>query len=404
MQSYRTFKKPIREHHQGFATLIAFAMLPLSGFATDIYLPSLPEMAATLRVSNIDVQLTLTIFLVSFGITQLFVGTLVDSYGRFRVSVLCLILFSAASLVIANTHNIVIIYMMRVIHGMTVGGNIVAKRAYFIDLFTGNKLKKYLSMFSIIWSTGAIIAPFAGGYLESSFGWKSNFYFLAILSAILAVLEFIFSGETLTKFSPFKLKEIAGKYADMITTLDYTAGLVLLGISYAMVMVYNMTAPFIIEHHLKLSPVITGYSSLIMGLAWMTGGFIGKSTIHISFSKRILYNLCLQIILVVTMLVSAAYTSNIYTLVCFAFLVHSSAGLTFNMFFTHCLSRFPENAGIASGLSGGVNYVIISILSYGVVYILPARDMINLGFSYAMLLALAVALTLMLKIRKELPA
>ncbi|MCF2446960.1 MFS transporter [Dyadobacter sp. CY345] len=393
--------KCIKEEHKGIANLLAFALIPLSGFATDIYLPSLPSMAATLQVSNIQVQLTLTLFLISYGVTQLFIGSILDSFGRYKISLWGLIIFALASVAIANTHNIYVIYLMRIVHGITVGAIVVSKRAYFIDLFSGEQLKHYLSLFSIIWSTGPIIAPFVGGYLQTSFGWESNFYFLALFAAIMAVLEYIFSGETLRLYSDFNIKKIGGIYAGMITTSSFTLGLAMIGLAYSMVMIYNMTGPFIIEHELHLSPVVSGYGSLILGFAWLVGGFVGKATINKPFFKRISLNIALQVVFVTAMLFSIQFVSGLYSLIFFAFIIHVGAGFTFNNFFTYCLSRFPKNAGIASGLSGGINYVIVSFLSYGIVFFLPAKDEFNLGYSYAVLILASVLVMFVLKSRKE---
>ncbi|PTQ98238.1 putative MFS family arabinose efflux permease [Mucilaginibacter yixingensis] len=392
--------KPIKEHHQGIATILAFALLPLSGFATDIYIPSLPSMAGQLQVSNIQVQMTLTLFLISYGVTQLFIGSLLDSFGRYHIALWSLILFAAASFVIALTHNIWVIYLMRIVHGITVGGVIVAKRAYFIDLFSGEKLKGYLSMFSIIWSTGPIVAPFIGGYLETAFGWKSNFYFLGGFAAVLALLDYVYSGETLQNISAFKLKSIAKTYATMFSTVSFTIGLIMIGLAYSMVMIYNMTGPFIIEHKFHQSPVVAGYSSLILGLAWMTGGIIGKATINKPFMGRMAVNITIQVVLSILMLITIRYVSGIAVMILFAFLIHVAAGFTFNNFFTYCLSLFPKNGGVASGLSGGVNYVIVSVMSYSIVAALPAKDATNLGWSYLLLIIASVLAMFVLKLKK----
>jgi MFS family permease len=402
MYSTLSVPKTIKQRHQGIANLLAFALIPLSGFATDIYIPSLPTMAAELHVSSIQVQLTLTLFLISYGVTQLFIGSVLDSFGRYNISLACLVLFAVASIVIATSTNIYVIYLMRIVHGITVAGVIVSKRAYFIDLFSGEKLKHYLSMFSIIWSTGPIVAPFIGGYLQTGYGWKSNFYLLAIFAAVFVVLELIFSGETLKNFSTFHIKKIGGIYADMIKTTSFTLGLIMLGLAYCMVMIYNMTGPFIIEHTLHLSPVVAGYSSLVLGIAWLIGGLIGKATINKPFFNRMVVNLTLQVIFVIVMLISMRYIANLYTIIFFAFIIHIAAGFTFNNFFTYCLSRFPKNAGIASGLSGGINYVIVSFFSYGIVFLLPAKDEHNLGYSYFVLIMLSVIVMLILKMKKEL--
>jgi len=392
----------IKEKNQSVATILAFALIPLSGFATDIYIPSLPTMAGEMNVSNVQVQLTLSIFLISYGVAQLFVGSLLDSFGRYKIGLYSLLVFAMASIVIATTHHIYLIYLMRIIHGLSVGAIVVAKRAYFVDLFTGEKLKHYLSLFSIIWSTGPIIAPFVGGYLHTAFGWESNFYFLAGFAMVFAVLEFLFSGETLKHFTDFQLKKITGIYIDMIKTTSFTLGIVMLGLAYCMVMVYNMTGPFIIEHELKYSPVIAGYSSLILGFAWMVGGFIGKATINKPFFSRLMINSVLQVVFVFLMIVSLNFVSNLYSLIFFAFIIHIGAGFTFNNYFTFCLSKFPKNAGIAGGLTGGITYVIVSFLSYGIVNLIPAKDEANLSYSYLIMIILSImVMFLIMKTRKE---
>lgn len=396
--------KTIKENHQQIATWLAFALLPLSGFATDIYIPSLPTMAGVLNVSSIQVQLTLSIFLISYGVSQLFIGSVLDSFGRYKVCLVSLLIFAAASLVIALTHNIYLIYAMRVIHGLTVGAIVVAKRAYFVDVFKGDELKHYLSLFSIIWSTGPIVAPFVGGYLQTAFGWESNFYFLAGFAVIFAVLELIYSGETLVHVTEFNFRKIVNIYLEMIKTASFTLGIVMLGLAYCMVMVYNMTGPFIIEHELHFSPVIAGYSSLVLGFAWMVGGFIGKATINKPFFSRLAWNVGLQLAFVAVMILSLNFISNLYSLIFFAFIIHVGAGYTFNNYFTFCLSKFPKNAGIAGGLTGGFTYVIVSFLSYGIVSIVPAQDERNLSYSYLILILLSIIIMFFIfKMNKKQP-
>jgi Bcr/CflA subfamily drug resistance transporter len=382
--------KPLKPENQRISTILAFALIPLSGFATDVYIPSLPSMAADLGVTDIQVQLTLTLFLISYGVAQLFVGSLLDAFGRYRINIVSLIVFAFASIVVANTENIYLIYAMRIIHGITVGAIVVSKRAYFVDVYSGAQLKNYLSMFSIIWATAPIIAPFAGGYLQTYFGWQANFYFLTGFALIILLLELAFSGETIKQRMAFNLNTISEVYVGMIKTSSFTLGIVMLGLAYSMVMIYNMTGPFIIEHQLGLTPVVAGYSSLILGAAVMVGGFFGKATINQPFNKKIFLNLGLQALFGILMLISTAYISNLYSMIIFAFFIHATSGYTFNSFFTYCLSRFPTNAGIAGGLTGGINYVIVSFLSYTIISFIPAKDELNLSYSYLILIALSI--------------
>lgn len=378
------------------STVLAFALLPLSGFATDIYIPSLPSMGADMHISSIQVQLTLTLFLISYGVSQLFLGSILDSYGRYKFSLGALVVFILASVVIAVTHNIYVIYAMRIIHGIAVAMIVVAKRAYFVDVYEGERLKHYLSMFTIIWSAGPIVAPFLGGYFQSTFGWQSNFYFLAALAGVITVLEMIYSGETIRHRTEFHLKKIAGLYVEMIKTTTFSLGILMLCFAYSMVIMYNMTGPFIIEHHFNFTPVVAGYCSLILGLAWMAGGFIGKALINRPFFGKLFVNILLQLLVVVLMIVCVNFVSNIYVMVLFAFIIHVGAGFTYNNYFTYCLGRFPKNAAMSGGLTGGMVYVILSLLTYVVVAAIPAKDAHNLSYSYLVFILLSVAVMLIL--------
>ena len=371
--------------NQGIATILAFALLPLSGFATDIYIPSMPSMEAALSVSSLQVQLTLSFFLISYGVGQLFVGSMVDSFGRYNISLAALILFIASCFVIANTGNIYIIYLMRIIQGITVASVVVAKRAYFVDVYSGDQLKSYLSIFTIVWSTGPIIAPFLGGYLQNFFGWSSNFYFLAAFAMVILVLELMFSGETLREPTTFHIRKILKIYGEMISTVSFTLGIVMLGLAYSMVMIYNMSGPFIIEHGFNMSPIVTGYCSLILGFAWMVGGFIGKATIERPMLRKMVVNVALQLAFAILMMLSLAYMESLYSLVIFAFLIHVGAGYTYNNYFAYCLTRFPKNAGISGGLTGGIVYILVSFLSYKIIDVFPAKDQMNLSYGYLVL-------------------
>lgn len=380
----------LKLRNQRIATLLAFALIPMSGFATDIYLPSLPTMAQTLGVNQLAVQLTLGMFLISYGVAQLFVGSLLDSFGRYRINLISLFIFIIASIIIGNTANIYLIYAMRIVHGITVAAIVVSKRAYFVDVYEGEQLKNYLSMFSIIWATAPIVAPFVGGYLQSYFGWQANFYFLALFATVILILELIFSGETIKHRMVFSVKKITSVYVNMIGTASFTLGIVMLGLSYCVIMVYNMTGPFIIEHQLGLSPIVSGYGSLILGAGVMCGGLLGKSTINKPFIKKLTISISLQFLFCLAMFGSLFFVSNLYSMLFFAFCIHAASGYTFNTFFTFCLSRFPLNAGIASGLTGGINYVIVSFLSYGIIAAIPAKDQFNLVYSYAILIILSI--------------
>ncbi|WP_448103545.1 MFS transporter [Pedobacter panaciterrae] len=373
--------KTLKENHQGFSTVLALSLIPLSGFATDIYLPSLPAMAKDLHVSASAIQLSLVLFMFSIGVSQIFIGSILDSFGRFRIGIVSLALFSLTSFVIAIVPNIYVIYAMRIIQGITIAFIVVGKRAYFVDIYSGDKLKHYISLFAIIWACAPIMAPFLGGYLQSVFGWQSNFYFLGVLSLLFLILELIYSGESLKHFHPFKIRSIAQTYSGMLKTPDFILGLAIIGICFGMVVIYSLSSPFIIESVFGYSAVTTGYSSLLSGFSIMTGGIIAKSLIKQPLAKKVVTALIVQVSLVFLMIFTVPFGSNIYTLIGFTICIHMCGGFIFNIIYGYCLSRFSKNAGVASGLTGGAMYMVSSVFSYGFANLYAVKSQTLLGIA-----------------------
>jgi len=390
----------LKEKNKFIATILAFAMIPMSGLATDIYLPSMPSMATELHQPESNIQLTLSIFLISYGITQFFAGSIVDSFGRYRISMASLALFIASFLITATTQNIFVIYAMRVLQGILSGFAVVSKRAFFVDVYEGDERKHYLSIMTIVWSVGPIIAPFIGGYLQKIFGWQSNFYVLAGYSLVLLIFELIFSGETLKKRNPFNVEFLMKEYDSMFKAKDFFYGMVMCGLSYSMIMFFNLCGSFIIEHKMGYSEVVAGYVSLILGFAWMAGGFLGKALINKAFLPKIRNANFIQLLLIVLMFIASYFSNNIYSLVAFAFVIHVTAGFIFNNYFSYCIGRFPNSAGLAGGMTGGVVFIITSAISYGIVALIKPQIQLEVAEGYFVLGILGLFILSMIKWRK----
>ncbi|ANH79704.1 multidrug transporter [Niabella ginsenosidivorans] len=374
--------KKLQEKNKRIATFISFLLIPLSGLITDIYIPSLPHMAADLQQREGAIQLTLTLFLVSYGLAQFITGSLIDSFGRFRLTLVSLAVFIISNFVIIYTRQIEVIYAMRIVQGITTGFIVVAKRAFFVDVYEGDERKHYLSLMSIVWSSAPVIAPFIGGYLQQYFNWQANFYVLAIYGSMMLLLEWVFSGETVPVFRSFKWRVIIRDYQYMLSNRRFLYGLFICGLCYGTTMIFGLAGAFIIEHQMHYSPVVAGYAALVMGLAWMSGGFLGKATLHKPFLPKLRLSNAVQLLITLVMIGSVGILQNIYTLIVFAFLIHACVGFIFNNYFAYCLGRFPQMAGLASGLAGGTNFILTAVASYAVVGTLHPGSQMVLGWGY----------------------
>ncbi|GLB48551.1 MFS transporter [Neptunitalea lumnitzerae] len=380
-------EKKLQPRYKKIATYLALAIIPLSGVATDIFIPSLPTMVKDLHTTESTIRLSITLFLVSYGLSQFISGALVDAWGRYKFNIISMLVFIASNVIIILSDSIELILIARFIQGISAGAIATAKRTLFIDVHDGEKLKHYLSIMSIVWSLGPIIAPFIGGYLEHLVNWRACFAFLGVYALIILILELIFSGETINNYHELKIKPILDKSLIMIKTPDFIYGVFICSLCYAMVILFGLVSPFIVEHRMGFSPVVAGYVSLILGFAWMTGGFIGKALMKKDFLPKIQRGNAIQFLFIVAMLLTTPLRADIFTLVFFAFAVHVCSGFMFNNYFAYCLGRFPNMAGLSGGLVGGMNYILCSIFSYGLTWGINPQEQSGLSIAYFVLAA-----------------
>lgn len=380
--------------HEGISTILTFMLIPLSGFAMDIYIPSFPDMVTALGTSISSVRFTLTIYLIFYGLGQLLLGSLVDSYGRYRLSMLALVLFILSNILLINSSNIYFIIGMRAIQGLVISIIMVSKRSFLVDVYEGEKLKNYTSLLSIVWSSAPILAPFLGGFLQNYVGWKGNFYFLAIYAFIMFLLEYRYTGETLKEHKPYRISGTVAAFKIMLSTKDFSMGIVLLGFSYAMAIVFGMSAPFMIEHDFNFSPVMTGNMSLLSGLFLLFGGLLSKAMLARPMLKKLRLATIGQATLACLMFATAFWYYSLFSLMIFALLMHFLMGFMYNIYFTYCLTRFPQYAGSAGGLTSGGAYIVTSFASYSLVSILNVGDQQTLAICY-FILSICIGLTLL---------
>lgn len=365
-----------------FGVLLAFFLMPLSGLGTDIYLPSLPAMAEALGGSTAQIQFSLTIFLIGYALGQFVVGNFLDSFGRWTIGTVALFLFGLASLMIACIDSVAWLNGLRLVQGLMAAVVAVAKRTFFVDVFTGDALRGYLSSFTIIWSLGPIVAPFLGGYLQTHFGWQASFIFLAAYAWFGLGLELWRGGETLAQRQSFVLADIAARYRYMLAQSRFNWGLLNIALPYSSTLAFSMVSPFIIERGYGYGPQVTGWAALLMGLAWMLGGFAARWQLADSLLSKHRRAFVLMLLAAVAMLLVSWRHANLYTLLAFAFVIHASCGMAFNIYFTECLGMFPQFAGLSGGLVGGIAFMLTSLLSYGAVTGLQVDSQVLLALVY----------------------
>src|SRR4030081_1912207 len=188
---------PLPKASSTSAQIAVLAALAATGtLATNILLPSLPQMAASLKVSSAAVTSAITIFLAVFAIGQLVVGPISDRYGRRWPVLTGFAVFTAGSIWCGLATDLPSLLIGRVIQAAGACSTSVLSRAIARDLFSGAALGREMALITIAMAAAPSFSSLLGGALDHTLGWRSEFAFVGIFAAIAAVAYAAVLGET----------------------------------------------------------------------------------------------------------------------------------------------------------------------------------------------------------------
>ena len=339
-----------------------FALTALLAFLTsfgplsvDLYLPSMPAIAAALAAPPAHVQLTISLYLVGFAIGQVVHGPISDRIGRKPIIVLSFVLYCAATLICLLSTSIAMLIAGRFLQALGVSGSIVAVRAVVRDMYEGVRAGRQLSSMGVLMGFAPIIAPLTGGILQTAFGWRAGFGFLIAAGALAGYLAWRFLPETHHARTAPSLAGLLRNYRRVATHRVFLANLVVGAVAYGGLFAWIAGSPFVLQF-------VFGFSPLVYAIAYATSclGFIAGSTLATRLVMRWGLDRTAGLgaaacaTAAIGMLLGAAGLFSEATLIASAALYLFGLGLMQSQLVAAALTPFPDDAGTASALIGFV--------------------------------------------------
>ncbi len=346
-------------------TALLAALTAIGPLSTDMYLPSLPDIARALTASTAQVQLTISAYLIGFAVGQIIYGPISDRHGRKPVLLAALGLYSAATLICALSPSIDVLIGARALQALGGSGCIMVARAIVRDLYSGPRAGRELSVMGSVMALAPVVAPIIGGALQTAFGWRSVFVTLMIAGIGGATAIWLVLPETLKKRAsePVSPASMLRSYGVVVRNPAYLSYMALATGSYAGLFAWISGASFVLQNLYGLSPLDFGIAFALSAVGYLTGTNLAtRFVMRLGLDRTIGIGCCALAAGGLGMVASVAlgFTSA-FALVLPVAIYLAGMGMVLPQSIAGAMTPFPERAGAASALFGFVQQSIAAI-------------------------------------------
>ncbi|MBU8598188.1 MFS transporter [Shouchella clausii] len=189
--------KALATRNRGAILLLMFNIF-IGFVGVGLVIPIMPTYMNVLGISGTIVGLLVAVFSLTQFLVAPYAGSWSDRYGRKWIIVTGLLLFAVSELLFGLATNAVLLFISRLLGGVSVAFIMPAVMAYVVDITTEEDRGMGMGWINAAISTGFIIGPAIGGFLVE-YGMRVPFFAAAGAAALSAVVSMSILPESLDK-------------------------------------------------------------------------------------------------------------------------------------------------------------------------------------------------------------
>ena len=269
----------------------------------------MPEWSDVFQTSQANVQLSFSVYVISFGLSQVVYGPLSDRYGRRRLLILGFALAGVGSIVAALAPSLTVLTVARFVQGAGTGAGMVLGRAMVQDHFGGVNRARVMAYIGMAMGICAPLATIIGGQVHVHFGWRANFVLTAVLAMalILTTLYGLPADARPTGARAHWLREVLDAYKYLLRVPAFVAYGGILALSTGTFYVYLTGLPMVLANY-GVGPGAVGFFIMVVPLAYIVGNYLTSRLVRrFSESELMLMGQCLALTGIAVTLILALY-------------------------------------------------------------------------------------------------
>ncbi|HEX9844399.1 MAG TPA: Bcr/CflA family multidrug efflux MFS transporter [bacterium] len=336
------------------------ALAAFGPLSIDMYLPSLPAIAAEFAVSAREVQLTLSVFFLGFAGGQILYGPLSDRFGRRPVLLAGIALYIVSSVLCALSPGPGTMVAARLLQALGGSAGAVTVRAVIRDLYEGNRAAQAMSMMVLVTGMAPLVAPLVGGQVLRWLGWRAIFWVLAGFGVLClaAVAGRVPETNPPERRRPLHLVDMLAGYGRVLIHRRALGGILTGSMGFAGMFAYISSISFVYIELFGVPPELFGFLFGLNVVGLMLGATInGRLVTRVGSGFLLALGAIVQTVAGLALLALAwSGTGGLLGIVVPLFFYVGALNLISANALTRTLQHFPNLAGTASSVFGAAQF------------------------------------------------
>lgn len=382
------------------SNLLVYALASLAAlapFAIDTYLPAFHVMGEALEATDIQIQQSLTFYLLPYAAMTLCHGAISDAIGRITTIKWGLSIFVLASVGCAFASNVETLWLFRALQGASGGAGNTVARAMVRDLFEGPQAQRVMATVQMLFGIAPAIAPIIGGFILG-INWQIIFIFLAVYASVSLWAAVKFLPETMPPEKRMKLStaNVIKSYKTIFSDSEFARIIVAIGANFSGFFVYVLASPVFLGKHLGLNPQQYGYLFVPTVVGMVIGSYLAKCAAGRLSSQKVVKLAYVWMLLIALVNIIVCYTQPVSLIANILPIALFNIGMAMCMpiLSLAALNRHPKIRGTAASGQAFMQ-MLLSTISAGL--IVPFVWYAPSGLSITMLIYVLVGLFVITK-------